>query len=138
MKFYKQITISTHAPAGGATKVDSGDGEDTTHFYSRPCGRGDGEERWTTQRKNYFYSRPCERGDTRPRPARLACMRNFYSRPCERGDLFLSGKGGNGSISTHAPARGATNRHTLLYVPQGISTHAPARGATKFLLMLWT
>ena len=33
--------ISTHAPAGGATAPAGGVGHDESHFYSRPCGRGD-------------------------------------------------------------------------------------------------
>ena len=33
--------ISTHAPAGGATKLHSLRKLFKTYFYSRPCGRGD-------------------------------------------------------------------------------------------------
>ena len=35
-------TISTHAPAGGATKPEDATSSPATNFYSRPCGRGDG------------------------------------------------------------------------------------------------
>ena len=36
------IWISTHAPAGGATRLRQIDfGLTETYFYSRPCGRGD-------------------------------------------------------------------------------------------------
>ena len=35
------ISISTHAPAGGATGHDAGNASCRDHFYSRPCGRGD-------------------------------------------------------------------------------------------------
>ena len=86
MKFLREYTISTHAPAGGATP-DQGyyglsgvflltplrEGRPrfaglfvrAIDFYSRPCGRGDncgqrkGERTW-----HYFYSRPCGRGDS--------------------------------------------------------------------------
>ena len=33
--------ISTHAPAGGATGVGRDHEHDVLDFYSRPCGRGD-------------------------------------------------------------------------------------------------
>ena len=34
--------ISTHAPAGGATKPEDATSSPATNFYSPPCGRGDG------------------------------------------------------------------------------------------------
>ena len=34
--------ISTHAPAGGATDMDAVSKYRWSDFYSRPCGRGDG------------------------------------------------------------------------------------------------
>ena len=37
--------ISTHAPAGGATSVLLSFKSHIMHFYSRPCGRGDGKTR---------------------------------------------------------------------------------------------
>ena len=101
------------------------------NFYSRPCGRGDfgghgndsvcklisthapaggatGSGRTGTDAGNYFYSRPCGRGDVVPvaanRPAQY-----FYSRPCGRGDTLRKRKTWcRKSISTHAPAGGAT------------------------------
>ena len=36
-----QHIISTHAPAGGATRASSLPSCGRTNFYSRPCGRGD-------------------------------------------------------------------------------------------------
>ena len=33
--------ISTHAPAGGATRTGRGAFLSAYYFYSRPCGRGD-------------------------------------------------------------------------------------------------
>ena len=35
--------ISTHAPAGGATRHGGQSNRVGLHFYSRPCGRGDYE-----------------------------------------------------------------------------------------------
>ena len=78
------MRISTHAPAGGATKLAAqalgveaflltplreGRPCRALHrrrlpdFYSRPCGRGDPGFRSPSYRPLYFYSRPCGRGD---------------------------------------------------------------------------
>ena len=63
----------------------------------------------------YFYSRPCERGDRHPRPVRRQ-RTYFYSRPCERGDdLAAEHLVDVCVISTHAPARGATNYGVAFY-----------------------
>ena len=37
-------------------------------------------------------------------------------------------------VSIHAPARGATQRATLMILRNEVSIHAPARGATRFLV----
>ena len=80
-----KITISTHAPAGGATARIGGYMAEGLDFYSRPCGRGDAADDDFPQYRRNFYSRPCGRGD------------------CRRGEaLALTW------ISTHAPAGGAT------------------------------
>ena len=144
--------ISTHAPAGGATGAAAGRLCQRQNFYSRPCGRGDRQYR--AQRINWihFYSRPCGRGDREPREVR-AEIHDFYSRPCGRGDrsssparqaqtYFYSRPCGRGdlhdpganreirTISTHAPAGGATFPVSSMPLPASISTHAPAGGAT--------
>ena len=126
------MLISTHAPAGGATRVAI-EYRQWGHFYSRPCGRGDvdrvrvrkavflisthapagGATRRLEARKevrNYFYSRPCGRGDTSAQPRQWR-PGNFYSRPCGRGDPEAPGNQLCWfTISTHAPAGGATRR----------------------------
>ena len=38
--------ISTHAPAGGATSAGTILFTVLAYFYSRPCGRGDAASRW--------------------------------------------------------------------------------------------
>ena len=60
---YKYLRISTHAPAGGATRANCKRRSPPSYFYSRPCGRGDtiGPQRAILY--CYFYSRPCGRGD---------------------------------------------------------------------------
>ena len=91
-------SISTHAPAGGATSASSrsvmrrgflltplreGRQTHTPHtatsgnFYSRPCGRGDARDDAQREAHAHFYSRPCGRGDRRARSG------------CSRGATFL-------------------------------------------------
>ena len=124
-------SISTHAPAGGATSSESIACCPPAHFYSRPCGRGDYNGIKIKINQMQFLLTPLREG----RPRRL----------------FSSAK--TSSISTHAPAGGATD--VIISLVQGIteflltplregrhpggrptpwayqiSTHAPAGGAT--------
>ena len=77
------------------------------YFYSRPCGRGDGDRRRYPEPHVNFYSRPCGRGDSKPSPAARP-RKYFYSRPCGRGDRAVLKSVTKYTISTHAPAGGAT------------------------------
>ena len=77
--------ISTHAPAGGATHELEADIA-AAHFYSRPCGRGDGCCRASLPRSVTFLLTPLREG-------RLGLFARVVAR---------------GIISTHAPAGGAT------------------------------
>ena len=55
-----------------------------------------------------FYSRPCGRGDQLLQVNYMK-VTDFYSRPCGRGDRRIqTGQERTRSISTHAPAGGAT------------------------------
>ena len=145
--------ISTHAPAGGATKRRCWRQSLALSFLLTPLREGrpirrplcassarflltplrEGRRKWRRRRNEQenFYSRPCGRGDEfdgkkytayeaflltplregRPLTRRRsrAAIPYFYSRPCGRGDsrrLFSSAN--TSSISTHAPAGGAT------------------------------
>ena len=102
--------ISTHAPAGGATRPSCLLVKRSGNFYSRPCGRGDRRHSFgvsaprsfllTPLREGrrprpffipapmYFYSRPCGRGDVELDVLALSLI-DFYSRPCGRGDVLL-------------------------------------------------
>ena len=106
--------ISTHAPAGGATRIASVSSLSGSHFYSRPCGRGDRVGVKLAGVKAYFYSRPCGRGDAAA-AAKKKLRFHFYSRPCGRGDSMTRETASNADISTHAPAGGATflNQRTM-------------------------
>ena len=77
--------ISTHAPAGGATGAYNASDLNRVGFLLTPLREG----RRETGVKGRIKS-------------------DFYSRPCGRGDGSRAGRGRRGSISTHAPAGGAT------------------------------
>ena len=79
-----------------------------TLFLLTPLREGRrGSGRTGTDAGNYFYSRPCGRGDD-PGPARRPPAAYFYSRPCGRGDQVSAASWLALTISTHAPAGGAT------------------------------
>ena len=84
--YYKIVYISTHAPAGGATLPSSSFRTSRANFYSRPCGRGDLYACVIASTRSIFLLTPLREG--RPDP--------------DAGVEHLL------SISTHAPAGGAT------------------------------
>ena len=77
--------ISTHAPAGGATKFFRIQRENSVISTHAPAG-----------------------GATLMTSVSISHLKNFYSRPCGRGDSLRSCPGLFFHISTHAPAGGAT------------------------------
>ena len=72
--------ISTHAPAGGATRPVARLRRLDLHFYSRPCGRGDPNLRFTKAYAINFYSRPCGRGDCNFPQVRHEVLRQIAER----------------------------------------------------------
>ena len=150
----KPTPISTHAPAGGATlslgqihacrrtflltplregrPLAHGASRKSSHFYSRPCGRGDAVRKRKCKGSSRFLLTPLREGrrtkffiffcifllflltplrEGRPCiPCPMARTKNFYSRPCGRGDVFGLKCAHPFSISTHAPAGGATGK----------------------------
>ena len=122
--------ISTHAPAGGATSCSRCCSSTDSHFYSRPCGRGDVDGALDRKNLPNFYSRPCGRGDF---PVLFQNQGNplFLLTPLREGRLpRLRDHLCSDCISTHAPAGGATKQHSCQRLAVNISTHAPAGGAT--------
>ena len=110
--------ISTHAPAGGATRALFGPPSHTYQFLLTPLREGRPER--PTSRKSessYFYSRPCGRGDDCRKLHKADDSIYFYSRPCGRGDPVI---------------------RVLVNAVIEISTHAPAGGATKSFLLIWS
>ena len=106
-KVFKR-TISTHAPAGGATSASPAASGQNNDFYSRPCGRGDPLPRHARRRDRDFYSRPCGRGDTDEEGTEHQVL-SFLLTPLREGrPLSLLSPTPSVTISTHAPAGGAT------------------------------
>ena len=131
MKGAYNASISTHAPAGGATNFTAARRIENADFYSRPCGRGDAVlEDEAGALLVDFYSRPCGRGDgNRTHTAISGGL--FLLTPLREGRLMRSGQLSRRSfISTHAPAGGATELVGVAARDLVISTHAPAGGAT--------
>ena len=145
--------ISTHAPAGGATRPSCLLVKRSGNFYSRPCGRGDRRHSFGVSAPRSFLLTPLREGrrfqrdggagvyvisthapaggattsdlpshvghvlflltplrEGRRVPHKRGYMEKiyFYSRPCGRGDAFVAFDCSSISISTHAPAGGAT------------------------------
>ena len=128
---YKYLRISTHAPAGGATRKGAAGNGGQTIFLLTPLREGRRVHNEIARTRRHFYSRPCGRGDGEVAPADSvgviisthapaggatasggvpSCINAyFYSRPCGRGDWKFSGMAPTvTAISTHAPAGGAT------------------------------
>ena len=129
-------TISTHAPAGGATRLRSPRRRFRIYFYSRPCGRGDHSRRSYCIVQHSISTHAPAGGATQLPHQNILEQDNFYSRPCGRGDGAGLALGRGGDISTHAPAGGATRAYEAPSTFSFISTHAPAGGATSYRCLL--
>ena len=111
------MEISTHAPAGGATKPRCvRGGWDLFYFYSRPCGRGDLPWMGSAYPGGVFLLTPLREGRRVPPLSCSFASQRFLLTPLREGrhgDGFQSA--GPDNISTHAPAGGATKKQ--LYLP---------------------
>ena len=145
--------ISTHAPAGGATEILSVSRFHGLHFYSRPCGRGDARRPLRTGTSATFLLTPLREGRQGADGLLHKDISTFLLTPLREGRPARSARLHGPSISTHAPAGGATRprrrkrilQRSFLLTPlregrpdavlpcgefELISTHAPAGGAT--------
>ena len=101
------------------------------YFYSRPCGRGDGQQILKVYEAKAISTHAPAGGATGMQTSKNATGKNFYSRPCGRGDSAPAASSSlSAAISTHAPAGGATDDAGGVGPVHTISTHAPAGGAT--------
>ena len=123
-------TISTHAPAGGATAHRTSARSCGFHFYSRPCGRGDSARRAAATSSPAFLLTPLREGRHNRIPNRMM-VSYFYSRPCGRGDPSGRKIGSLHAIFLLTPLREGRRHTEVDHTYQSvISTHAPAGGAT--------
>ena len=100
------------------------------HFYSRPCGRGD-NIRVTVQRGDAISTHAPAGGATRRSRPRRCRMPYFYSRPCGRGDRPASSWISCRNLFLLTPLREGRRAVGVLDILRpSISTHAPAGGAT--------
>ena len=147
-----RLCISTHAPAGGATRSRPPAGRGGNYFYSRPCGRGDLIVTESNASKLIISTHAPAGGATRNGCAMLLVgaisthapaggatwsggssfqkIRDFYSRPCGRGDgLEPAEKAADLHFYSRPCGRG--DRLIADSAKRAfISTHAPAGGAT--------
>ena len=84
-----QRVISTHAPAGGATRKQLGRKLSLTQFLLTPLREGRRPSTAGSAKSADFYSRPCGRGDVCTCKA-CGYTNYFYSRPCGRGDIVYT------------------------------------------------
>ncbi len=124
-------SISTHAPAGGATRNAAGMPAADRHLAEDAIG---GEARWRGPRERAamtFLLTPLREG----RLVGVLSLREFCRisthAPAGGATIVVWLNQFRTGISTHAPAGGATFvRHFLSSSSSSISTHAPAGGAT--------
>ena len=102
----RRFKISTHAPAGGATLRIGAVGREDVISTHAPAGGATRYGRNTSQGSEFLLT-PLREGRQR-RQAMHGGYANFYSRPCGRGDASSAYIEITQSISTHAPAGGAT------------------------------
>ena len=132
--------ISTHAPAGGATGRGRPAAQGYQHISTHaPAGGATQSSRRCIFMKGIFLLTPLREGRHSCRASSYRVCRNFYSRPCGRGDpTRFSRPNSSSSISTHAPAGGATPVARVRWLNlRSISTHAPAGGATRACVIIF-
>ena len=128
------VSISIHAPAWGATSP--GIAAPPVVFYFNPRTRV-GCDAPINMGRIFF----CLFQSTHPRGVRLSSYslksfrRNFNPRTRVGCDYFRENCYYPALISIHAPAWGATGRHTAACAGIAISIHAPAWGATLFVAL---
>ena len=106
-----RVDISIHAPPRGATFCITKSSYSQNYFNSRPSARGDAHADALPVVQVYFNSRPSARGDRVNQKG--GCLPVYFnSRPSARGDIGQNAEERRGTISIHAPPRGATRLQT--------------------------
>ena len=132
-----KTTISTHAPAGGATVAFAMARTVQSPFLLTPLREGRRSD-FSASSVCFAISTHAPAGGATSKTGRRVCrVCDFYSRPCGRGDAQNKDLSIIRRISTHAPAGGATAAKIWPGSKKPISTHAPAGGATTPSASLW-
>ena len=125
--------VSTHAPARGATGCAAPIFPCLSRFNSRAR---EGRDKLLGK----IARAPSSFQLTRPRGARLQDARKAHMAesvsthaPARGATAFADEIARREKVSTHAPARGATREGSEVPSAEEVSTHAPARGATGVL-----
>ena len=129
-KFFQ--SISTHAPAGGATETGAEYAEAVDVFLLTPLREGRHSScRPRFARTTNISTHAPAGGATRRARIPFHAAEYFYSRPCGRGDAFTYGCMGAFVLFLLTPLReGRPSARCEAARGMGISTHAPAGGAT--------
>ena len=117
--------ISTHAPAGGATRRGRFRCRPSGYFYSRPCGRGDVFLFSVGYTKLSISTHAPAGGATRVKCNGARSKQHFYSRPCGRGDLVPPPPPLPGGPFLLTPLR--EGRHVLVLVGNRSDLHFYSR-----------
>ena len=154
-----RVHISTHAPAGGATSGAGANGIARSHFYSRPCGRGDAHGRTYGSFRQISTHAPAG-GATPPLPGgpttysflltplregRRSFLReynilviSFLLTPLREGRLAAPERNhAGGAISTHAPAGGATASTSCISLSSNLFLLTPLREGRREYRAKW-
>ena len=102
-------SISTHAPAGGATELLSIGLTEEQAFLLTPLREGRHWFRKPEALSGTFLLTPLREGRRQNRGRENGSYRHFYSRPCGRGDQEALNQCFRFINYTHAPAGGATS-----------------------------
>ena len=122
--------ISIHAPARGATIFA------VRRFilssFQSTLPQGERQVRKPEEPAKELFQSTLPQGE-RPNLIQIHFLQTGFQSTLPQGErrYILSYKIRDGSISIHAPARGATSRFAKYYDGIRISIHAPARGATN-------
>ena len=121
--------VSIHAPARGATPTHMPSTRQVRRFNSRARkGRDSATTGISFQQVLFQFTRP--QGARHRRATNRAFSSSFNSRARKGRDFRQAGHLPQGTVSIHAPARGATIVAGHITETLDVSIHAPARGAT--------
>ena len=132
---FRLFSVSTHAPARGATSSACTATPRRSSFNSR-AREGRDPFRYITIKIGVSFNSRAREGRDSMKRSRRGFPSGFNSRAREGRDTLICLFCYDYDVSTHAPARGATRKGSEVPSSEEVSTHAPARGATRSWRML--